>query len=357
MNADGNRQNALSTGSLTVEHETKFGGVYLQISIADFLSLGFEFGDSLEISFDNGYSLSDVPFYNGYYTKTARPLVCGYPGYPYIDLCENNGRDLWDAAGLTKDSIASVTLGEKGRFMAVQQAMNLRYSCFREDFDSDIAFANFRALSGGKLKKDFFFRSASPCDDQYGRAETADRLMRENGVRFILNLADSKDDVSRYEERGFFPGFQALYAEGNVALLDLSANYKSDVFKRRLADGLRTLIRSEGPYLTHCTEGKDRTGFVCALLEALADASYAEIAEDYMITYDCYYGVKAENDPEKYLTIRELKFDGYLRDIAGVGEDANLEGLRYAPGAKEYLRSCGMTGEEIGALLKRICDP
>lgn len=356
MNANGNRQNALSTGNLMVEHETKFGGIYLKISIADFLSLGFDFGDSLDISFDNGYSLSNVPFYNGYYTKTARPLVCGYPGYPYIDLCENNGQDLWVAAGLTKNCIANVTLGEKGRFTAVQQAMNLRYSCFREDFDSDIAFANFRALSGGKLKKDFFFRSASPCDNQYGRAETADRLMHENGVRFILNLADSKDDVSLYEEQGFFPGFQALYAEGNVALLDLSANYRSDIYKRKLASGLRELISNEGPYLTHCTEGKDRTGFICALLEALAGASYEEIAQDYMITYDNYYGVKRENDPEKYRAIRELKFDGFLYDLAGLGEDVELSGMDFTPGAKEYLRSCGMTWEEIEALIDRICE-
>ena len=62
-------------------------------------------------------------------------------------------------------------------------------------------------------------------------------------VRFILNLADSKDDVSWYEEQGFFPGFQALYAEGNVALLDLSANYRSDIYKRKLASGLAPLPR------------------------------------------------------------------------------------------------------------------
>ena len=36
----------------------------------------------------------------------------------------------------------------------------------------------------------------------------------------------------------------------------------------------------EGPYLIHCTEGKDRTGFVSALLECLIGAG----AESYLLS-------------------------------------------------------------------------
>ena len=41
----------------------------------------------------------------------------------------------------------------------------------------------------------------------------------------------------------------------------------------------------EGPCYIHCTEGKDRTGFVCLLLEALCGANYGELRDDYMTTY------------------------------------------------------------------------
>lgn len=37
----------------------------------------------------------------------------------------------------------------------------------------------------------------------------------------------------------------------------------------------------------HCTKGKDRAGFMPALLEALIGATREEIVEDYMQSYLC----------------------------------------------------------------------
>ena len=44
-------------------------------------------------------------------------------------------------------------------------------------------------------------------------------------------------------------------------------------------------------------ESKDRTGYVCALLEGLCGASYEEMAADYLTTYANYYQVTSENAP------------------------------------------------------------
>jgi protein tyrosine/serine phosphatase len=41
------------------------------------------------------------------------------------------------------------------------------------------------------------------------------------------------------------------------------------------------MINHDGPYLIHCYAGVDRTGIVCAILEALMGASRVEIASDY----------------------------------------------------------------------------
>lgn len=57
--------------------------------------------------------------------------------------------------------------------------------------------------------------------------------------------------------------------------------------------------------LIHCTEGKDRTGFVCTLIEGFAGATYAEIVEDYMMTYFNYYAITKAFDEKKYTTIVE----------------------------------------------------
>ena len=82
-----------TTGALAVIHEKKFGGVYLDITIDEFNALGFEYGDSCDVTFSNGYKLEDIPYYNGYYSKTGHPLISAYPGFPHIDVCVNNGGD------------------------------------------------------------------------------------------------------------------------------------------------------------------------------------------------------------------------------------------------------------------------
>ena len=57
-----------------IEHEQEFGGVYIRITIDDFNRLGFEYGDSVNVKFSNGYELNDIPYYNGYYVDAGEPL-------------------------------------------------------------------------------------------------------------------------------------------------------------------------------------------------------------------------------------------------------------------------------------------
>lgn len=40
---------AISTGELTVEHDEKFGGVFIHITDEDLRALGFEYGDSVDV--------------------------------------------------------------------------------------------------------------------------------------------------------------------------------------------------------------------------------------------------------------------------------------------------------------------
>ena len=110
------------------------------------------------------------------------------------------------------------------------------------------------------------------------------------------------------------------------------------------------MTEKEGPYLVHCTEGKDRTGFVCMLIEALAGASYREMADDYMVTYDNYYEITPAKDPEKYSVILEKSFDTMLQFLAG-DPDADLEKTDFSVCARNYLLNAGMTDAEIDAFL------
>lgn len=134
----------------------------------------------------------------------------------------------------------------------------------------------------------------------------------------------------------------------------MDVNYTSDEFRADLISGLRKIKDKEGPYLVHCLEGKDRTGFVCMLLEALAGASYDEIIDDYMETYANYYGITRETKPEKYAAIKENNIDYMLRFIAGGEEtDPAKEDLKSA--SEKYLKDGGMEDEEIKLIQEKLC--
>ena len=131
-------------------------------------------------------------------------------------------------------------------------------------------------------------------------------------------------------------------------------NYLSDEFAQKIAQGFIDMSEKEAPYLIHCTEGKDRTGFVCMLIEALAGASYQEIADDYMVTYDNYYKITPEKEPVKYRTILEHNLDAMLQFMVGEGVDIKTAPL--AGYAFVYLRNAGMTVEQINKFLERITE-
>ena len=362
----------LNTDALPLQHETEFGGVYLQMSIDDFNALGFKYGDSVNIAFSNGYTLEDIPYYNGYYVDAGQPLLIAYPGYDYIKAAINYGEDLWERAGLKKlqsvptlwttaaldeQATGVVTLNESGKYLDVQQARDIHYSDDRSQFDSDVIFANFRNIVMGSLKEGRLYRSASPCDNQHNRAPYVDALMKESGVNAILNLSDSKEKIARYIDTDDFASvyFLTLYETGNVVPIALNMNYLSDEFAGKIAQGLIELTQKQPPYLVHCTEGKDRTGFVCMLIEMLAGAKYQEIADDYMITYDNYYKITPERDPARYKTILEKNLDAMMQfvidDAAVDFRTAELSGY-----ARSYLIRAGMSEQQIDLFISRICE-
>ena len=335
---------------LGIQHELEFGGVYVLVTIDDFNALGFTYGDSLNVSFSNGYTLEGLPYYNGYYTQTGEPLVVAYPGYPYVKVCINNGDDLFEVAGLSESDRATITLKEKAAFFSIQNARDIHYKDDRSLFDSDEMFANFRAVSAGQIKANTLYRSASPCDNQHNRASYVDTLMGQAGVKLIIDLADNDEKIAGYMQKEDFnsPYFKTLYEQNSVVPLALNTNYGSEAFQKKLLKGLEAMAASSGPYLVHCTEGKDRTGFVCMLLEALCGATYQEIVDDYMITYQNYYRITKESDPDRYDVIVHEVLEPMIKLV--VGKDVDLKTADYAALTAAYLTNAGMTAQQVEAL-------
>jgi len=210
---------------------------------------------------------------------------------------------------------------------------------------SDEQFANVRVVSTSGMGEKVLYRSSSPINPELGRSNYADAALKEAGVHTIVNLADSTSVMQAYE------GFGASsYAGCSVIGLNLAIDFTEASFRDGLAKGLRFMAANEGPYLVHCTEGKDRAGFVSAVLECLMGASADEVVTDYMTTYLNYYGV--EEGSAQYQAIAQTNIVKSLErafDIESIFE-ADL-----AYEAETYLRdSLQMTQDEILLLKQKL---
>ena len=351
-----NTDPVITTGEIGVVEDTKLEAFYIQLTPAEFEALGFSLGDSVDIAFDNGFTLTDLPYYNGFYALTGSPLLVAYPGADLVAVCRAQGHSIFKEANANENSKITVTMNEKGKYLTVQETFSMKYSNERADFDSDVVFANFRVLVGGNLKENLFYRSASPCNNLYSRAKYVNDLCEEAGIKYIIDLADNEEDVQGYlAEEGFQSEYyKTLYDNGKVSLLDLSNNYRTEKFATAIANALLTACEVDGPYLIQCNEGKDRTGFACMLVLALSGATADEMIDDYMITYANYYGITKEDTPEKYAAVVEVKAKDSLYYFAGLEPGADLSNADFVSGAEDYLRLGGLTDEQIAAIKTAI---
>lgn len=233
--------------------------------------------------------------------------------------------------------------------------MSRVFSNDRNDYDSDEKFANFRNVKLGSLKDNILYRGASPIDNEYNRAKYVDNLIKNAGVKYDIDLSDSEDKVKQNIAKADFDSqyFKILYDNGKVSLVDMSVDmdYKSEDFGKKVVKAMVDMSKNEGPYYIHCVDGIDRTGFLCILIDALAGASYEEIVNDYMLSYENYYGLKEANNKEEYDKIKKANIDDVLRYLAvseaPINGDVPLEELQWNNIVGRYITDRGMSFEEL----------
>ena len=349
------------TATLPVEEATitafeKYGHATLDLTIEKILADGYELGDTVDLEFSNGYRFENIPFFDGYYVAKGEPLLRAYPGHETVAACINYGR-IYEVAGLSIGDTVKISLNTKGAALETEILNSLHYTASREDYSSDEEYANFREVRGGDIAPGKLYRSCSPVNNKHNRASWADRLIASAGVKSVLNLADTSEEIESYfTEEGFdSPYYKSLYENGNVIALNMSVDFSSSSFQQSLAGGIRKMVDGgyETPVLVHCTEGKDRAGFTCALIEALMGAGYDEIVADYMKSYENYYGVTS-SDEERYSVIVKNNIDEMLKTIAGVSSVGGLTPSSLSAGARRYLLGGGMTDAEVDALISAL---
>ena len=167
----------------------------------------------------------------------------------------------------------------------------------------------------------------------------------------------NEKELESYREQETYNSdyYDSLYAEGNVLLLNLGSNYMSEGYQTVLAEGIYEMVQHEGPYLVHCLEGKDRTGFVCALLLCLSGATVQEIVDDYMITYRNYYSITRDANPERYDAVKDLVYD-FIEYLTGSENVDELSAENLVNAAKWYLSISGLDDEQIEEIVDKLCE-
>lgn len=358
------RVSAAETEEVTVIDIQKYGNLMLSLPGSELLARGFAYGDIVNVTI-NG-QVYEMPIGSNFSDVDQGSMICRVVikedlGEDYIVLAINMG-DFATTAGIaTKEKIeadpgfvwhynegvaepvaVAIEMKEPGGYYDQWVMHQLVRSENREDYPglTDAEFANFRAVEMGDIAPGRLYRSSSPVNPEINRSAYADEAAKVAGVKTFINLADNEETLLGYE--GFHDSY---YSRQNRIALNLGVDFAAEDFRAGLAKGLRFIGTQEGPYLVHCNEGKDRAGFVSAILECLMGAAEEEIVADYMVTFYNYYGV--EPGTEQYEIVANSNIRKSLCTAFGL---ASLEGADLRFCAEAYLAGIGLTQAEINSL-------
>ena len=346
----------------------KYGSIVLTVSPESMQELGYDVADIIRVKI--GDQEIDMPIGTAYTNVDSGEAIC------YFKFSTDGGQSLVVLAINMGNLVESLNIGEIQSIeeapghecvwvdgfdptapveisMAEKQGYALEYdqhvytssrTNVREDYAdlSDEDYANFRAVSTTGMGTCTLYRSSSPINPALNRNEEADQAMEKAQIKTVLNMAENKEVMTGYADYAL-----TYYSQCDIIPLDMPIAFEDEAFSEKFAEGLRFMIAHEGPYLIHCKEGKDRTGFTVAVLECLMGASADEVVDDYMKTFSNFY--KVEPGSENYTRIA----DGAIKPILATAfridsiEDENVD---LAKCAEEYLTRIGLTEEEINSV-------
>lgn len=344
----------------TVHEITKHGNLVLYMYGSDLFSKGFEHGDLVQITI--GEKKWDVPLCTNYSDVDNGEAVLRATGETDGVVLAINMGDFATTAGIAQKTAIdeepgyrwdylmespvriTITMKEEDGYREQWLLRQLVRTNERTDYPhlSDEAFANFRVIETTGMGKGILYRSSSPINPWLGRNTYADKAAEKAGIMTVVNLADPSNTYEGTEN--------TYYNTCKVTYVNLGTDFLSEATLNGLAEGMRFIISNNGPYLIHCNEGKDRAGFVSALLECLMGATLDEVIDDYMVTYYNYYGV--EEGTEKYAAIVKNNLIKTLETTFKV-EDAYKADLA-AEAAAFLMEDAGLTADEVATLKGKL---
>ena len=344
----------------TIYEIAKHGNLILYMYGADLFDKGFAHGDIVEIAI--GEKKWDVPLCTSYSDVDNGEVVLRATGETDGVVLAINTGDFATTAGIAKKVATegepgyrwdylmeapveiTITMKEQGGYREEWLIRQLVRTNERADYAnlSDEAFANFRVIATTGMGKGVLYRSSSPINPALGRNTYADKAAKEAGIVTVVNFADHSNTYEGTED--------TYYSTCRVVYVNLGMDFLSESTLNGLAEGMRFIINNNGPYLIHCNEGKDRAGFVSALLECLMGATLDEVIDDYMLTYYNYYGV--EEGSEKYNAVVKNNLIKVLNTTFKVDDVYKADLVAEAEAF--LMEDAGLTADEVAALKGKL---
>ena len=249
-----------------------------------------------------GFSIADVVNVKVGNFKFTAPIVKNYSDVPNgeylvringdeVSLAINYG-NLYKTSGAEEDMPVTITMKDRFGYLTAYHVRLLTKSSDRSEVSSDEAFANFRAVKAGKIAENRLYRSSNPIIKDV-RAPYSAKLTEENKISTVLNLMNSEEQAAELLSNNAY--YAGLAKNGNVKFVSMGVAFDDESFINNLHDVLVFLSEHEGPYLIHGKEGKHRTGYVAALLEALNGATIEEMKADFIASFENYYAIKPDS--------------------------------------------------------------
>lgn len=172
------------------------------------------------------------------------------------------------------------------------------------------------------------------------------------GIATAVNTSDCRLRFRNF--KGFRDTHYAALGERNQVALNMGHDYPSQAFLEDMYNGLDFISERPGPYLIHGTQGAERTGYVCMVLEALMGASKEELLDDYLRSYEEYF--RMAKGSEGWNAARKQAVDNLLTFTGAADEDA-LAGLDLAQATRAYLlERVGLSGEQIELIVAHLSN-
>lgn len=323
-----------------------FGNIDFELTQTEFESKGINYDDLLEFDIHNPldggkdtvFEAAFVKNYNevGYFA----PCLCNYGGTnerPQVSfgiMEEKNDPDILVGRDVT------IKVLQKGGYHKTRELVDVATKLTYEELGKDnLAYANFRDVTtvgtiGKYMYSNRLFRGSSPFnpkDNPDDRDMVADSYLDFFNIKSEISLANSEEKIEElmkdlklkrptsaslkyYEDSKL----TEVLSEKSFFSVDLGSDYFTiDKPGKDGANALRVFeyaaIRCRDqvsdvalPIYVHCNEGKDRTGFIIMVFEAMSGVPIEDIVADAMLTFKNYYNVSIVNNREKYDTLANL---------------------------------------------------